>query len=111
MLEEDDIEELDEQPEEELGDVVPHEPVTVKLTYPITYGSRTIESLTFRPMTAKDMRRCRATTRQGMLFELASFLSGETSQVIDLLQGCDAVAVMGEIGVFFGPSHATGTKQ
>lgn len=88
-------------------------PITIELTCPITFGERRIESLTFRPLTAKDLRRVTTPPAQtmAMTLELAGYLSGETSQVIDMLQGVDAMAVIGAVGDFFGDSRGTGTDQ
>lgn len=94
------------------GPIVPHESGTVTLYYPIQHGERLIESLTFRPLTAKEMRRSAGTVMDMMSvksqLDYAGFLSGETSQVIDKLQAADVIQVVGVISLFFGVSHGTG---
>lgn len=87
------------------------EPVTVLLHHPIQFGTRVVESLTLRPIKAKDMRRLRASTDRpmAMMLELAGYLSGEVEQVIDELQGEDLQEVLRVVSGFFGGSLATGT--
>ncbi len=98
----------------EAGKVVPHENVTVTLDYPIQFGEQIIEELTFRPLTAKDMSKSSAGLQtlvsQKTILEYAGFLSGQPPHIIDLLQGCDAIKVIGAVSVFLAPSHASGAK-
>ena len=104
-----DVENVDSDPR---GDIVPHEPVTIQLIYPVMFGTRKIESLTIRPTTAKDFRRCKTSANHEVPWqlELAGFCSGEPPQVIDLLQAPDAVEVLGAMANFLVVSRRTGTK-
>lgn len=91
--------------------VVPHEPVTIPLVYPIQFGERRIGSLTLRPLTAKEMRRTQGKNTMSIMLDYAGYLSGEPPQVIDLLQAVDAVEVTNAVTDFFGVSHRTGPEQ
>lgn len=83
---------------------------TVTLKHPITHGSQTITELVFRPLKAKDLRRLQSphTKPMAMTLELAGYLSGQTIQVIDELQGEDVQEVIALVGGFIGGSQATG---
>ncbi len=87
------------------------EPVTVKLRTPIRQGSVEITELTFRPVKARDLRRMQAGPEKPMLMvlELAGFLSGQPTTVIDELEGEDLTEILGVVGNFFESSQRTGT--
>lgn len=108
-----DVEAEEVAPEEE-SPIVPQEANSVTLIYPIKFGESTITELTFRPLTAKEMRRTKANINQIMaqstILDYAGYLSGQPSHIIDLLAGPDAIAVIGVVSGFFAPSHATGPK-
>ena len=101
----------DEKPK---GPIVPQESVTVPLSYPVKFGETTIDCLTFRPLTAKDMRRSSANLTtlmaQETVLEYAGYLSGKPGHIIDLLSGPDAINVIAAVSGFFLPSHGTGPK-
>lgn len=100
--------------EEGTGEIVPHEPVTVTLVYPIKFGEQTITELKFRPLTGKEMRLSSGSARdlfaQSTLLEYAGILSGQPLHIIDLLQGVDAIEVIEAITGFFIASRKTGPK-
>ena len=84
------------------------EPVTIKLTKPIIFGSETISELTLRPIKGKDYRRLKATSGMGIILELAGYLSGQVTQVIDELEGEDLQEVILAVSVFMGSSREIG---
>ena len=87
------------------------EPVTIKLRKPITYGSRVIDQLTIRPIKAKDLRRVGGDdSLLKASLNMASWLSGEVSEVIDELEGEDLAEVLGVVERFFGAVQATGAS-
>ena len=85
-------------------------PVTVKLRHPIEFGSERIEKLKLRPIKGKDMRRLKspADRPMAMIIELAGYLSGQPTQVIDDLEGEDLQDVIRVVSGFFGDGLATG---
>lgn len=85
------------------------EPVIIKLDKPITFGSRTVEQLTIRPVKAKDLRHDKDTD-SGMVRTLAmlSRLSGEPSQVIDELEGNDLKRALKAVNDFLFAIQETG---
>ncbi len=99
---------------QEEGSIIPHEPVSVTLVYPITFGETTVTKLTFRPLTGKDMRLSSGSARdlfaQGTMLEYAGVLSGQPMHIIDLLQCADAVEVIEAVTGFFIPSLKTGPE-
>lgn len=86
--------------------------VTITLAHPITFGSQMVTELRFRPLKAKDLRRMQAPPERSlaMLLELASFLSGETEQIIDELESDDLHKVLEVVGGFFAGSQPTGSE-
>lgn len=77
-------------------------PVIVKLRKPITFGGRTVEQLTIRPLKAKDLRRLKESDgRMGNALNFASYLSGEIAEVIDELEGEDLGEVIDAVNGFF----------
>lgn len=89
------------------------ERVVVKLLHPIAFGNQTIEELAFRPMKAKDLRRLQSPAERSlaMMLELAGFLCGQPTQVIDELTGVDLRAVLKVVNDFFGASLGIGTED
>jgi len=84
-------------------------PVTITLRKPITFGSRTIDQITIRPLKGKDMRRyndAQGDVGKSLLF--ASILSGEMPGMIDELEGEDLGAVMDAVNAFFLAIQPTG---
>jgi len=78
------------------------EPVTIKLRKPITFGSRTIEQLTIRPVKGKDLRRMKdSDSALQSSLNMAGILSGEVSEVIDELAGEDLAEVLEVVNRFF----------
>jgi hypothetical protein len=88
------------------------EPVTIKLSNPITVGSTTVTELTVQPCKAKYKRRLKTPTDRpfAMFLELAGYLTGQTTQVIDELEGADLAEVERVVTIFFANSQETGTE-
>lgn len=86
------------------------EPVTVKLRKPIPFGSETITELTLRPVKGKDLRRLKADRPIPMTLELAGYLSGQVTEVIDELEGGDLAEVLRVASDFFEAFHETGSE-
>lgn len=88
------------------------ESTTVQLRKPIQHGSEVITQLTLRPLKGKDMRRLKASTDQpmAMIIELAGYLSGQVTQVIDELEGEDLREVMQAVSGFLGGGLTTGAE-
>jgi len=86
------------------------ERVTIDLKKPIMFGDVTVTKLTFRPLKAKDLRRLKSSMDQPMALtlELAGYLSGQVTQVIDELEGEDLQEVLKVVGDFFGGTPKTG---
>lgn len=86
------------------------DPVTVKLKHPIALGSQTIEELTFRPVTGKDMRRLPMIDGLEMdaILTLAGRLSGQSDPVIDKLTGEDLEEVISLVSGFMPGSRVGG---
>jgi hypothetical protein len=87
------------------------ERTVVKLKNPITLGSERIDELTFRPLKAKDLRRCKAKDGMPQILELAGYLAGQTTQVIDELEGEDVLSVLKVVNSFFVDSQETGSEE
>ena len=88
--------------------------ITVELQYPITFGSRTIDTIKINPMNGSHQRRLiRRPDKDplGMMCELASLLSGEPEQVIDALVGRDLAAVNSAVEIFFTATQGTGNDE
>ncbi len=84
--------------------------VTVKLSKPIQFGTQVIEEMTFQPITGRHMRRVKTPARQelALVMELACLTSGQTQEIMDMVQGPDLVEIMAVVGNFFGGSPLTG---
>ncbi len=88
------------------------EPVIIKLRKPITFGSKTLDQLTIRPLKAKDLRRMKdSDSALQSTLNMASYLSGEVSQVIDELEGDDLREVLEVVNDFFHAIQGTGDKS
>lgn len=88
------------------------EPVTIELRKPISFGKRTVEKLTFRPLKAKDLRRLKESESNiASALNFASYLSGEESQIIDELEGQDLRDVIEVVNGFFLSIRGTGEKS
>jgi hypothetical protein len=87
-------------------------PVTVKLRKPIQFGSQVIEELTFRPVTAKDLRRLPVLDGFSMdtVLVLAGRLSGQADPVIDKLTGSDLEEVIDLVSGFMPRSRKGGNE-
>jgi hypothetical protein len=87
-------------------------PVTVKLRKPIQFGSQVIEELTFRPVTAKDLRRLPVLDGFSMdtVLVLAGRLSGQPDPVIDKLTGADLAEVIDLVTGFMPASRPAGNE-
>jgi len=89
------------------------EPVKVKLRHPIVFGSETIEELTFRPATGKDIRRL--PMRDGYeidtILELAARLTDRPDPVIDRLTGEDLEEVISVASGFMPGSRRAGSAS
>src|SRR5690606_2767913 len=91
------------------GDLV-SEPVEVRLRTPITLGSETIESLTVRPCTGRDLRKLPVGSELDVLLALAGRLTGQTDAVIDRLAGADLEEVVRVVSGFAPDFRPTGEK-
>lgn len=83
---------------------------TVKLRTRIELGSQTFTELTFRPLTAKDLRHLPiiAGLEMDALLALAGRLSGQSEPVIDLLSGEDLEEVIEIVKGFMPGGRRTG---
>jgi Phage tail assembly chaperone proteins, E, or 41 or 14 len=85
------------------------EPVVINLKKPITFGSRTVEQLTIRPVKAKDLRRIsKGESPMQLSLNMAGWLSGEIKEVIDELEGEDLAEVLKVVDGFFTKLQPTG---
>ncbi len=88
------------------------EPVVIKLRHPITFGSRTIEQITIRPVKAKDLRSIKpGSDPMATTLLMASKLSGQTDEVIDELSGDDLRDVLDAVNTFFFAIQETGQRS
>lgn len=78
--------------------------VTIKLLCPIQIGSESIEEITIRPPTGKDLRKLRMDPGYELdtFLMLASRLSGQTDAAIDRLAGDDLQTVLETVSDFLG---------
>lgn len=77
------------------------EPVTVRLSKTISLGSRVVQELTIRPVKAKDLRRVKDSDSSMIsTLNMAGWLSGEVSEVIDELEGDDLARVIQVVNDF-----------
>jgi hydroxylamine reductase (hybrid-cluster protein) len=90
------------------------EPVTVKLREPLEFGKEIIVELTFRPPTAKDLRKLQIRTgfELDYVLRLAGTLSGQPDVVIDKLAGEDLEEVVAVVSGFTpGSGRSTQTTS
>ena len=79
------------------------EPVVINLSSPIEFAGKRYDTITVRPIKAKDLRRCQAKPGDdslGWVLEMAGYLTGEVDQVIDELEGEDLGAVLAAVSAF-----------
>ena len=89
----------------------PNEPIIIPLRKPFMFGSRSVETLTVRPVKGKDMRRInKADGDAATTLKMASILTGEVAEVIDELQGEDLGEVLAAVNFFFVSIQATGLR-
>jgi hypothetical protein len=90
----------------------PQEPVTIELDHPIQVGKmrEPLTELTLRPVKGKDLRRLKTSADNPipMALELAGYISGQPTQVIDELCGNDLTEVLRVTSDFFGGTPETG---
>jgi hypothetical protein len=85
------------------------DPVVVRLRKPIEFGDRRVDQLSIRPPRAKDLRRIKdSDTQVQTALNMAGWLTGEVSQVIDELEGEDLSEVLKVVNDFFGKLLGTG---
>lgn len=86
--------------------------VNVPLNNPIEVDGLVVTELNLRPLKAKDLRRLETPHERkiAMMLELACFLSGQTEEVIDELEGEDVLRVLEVVGGFFAGSHLIGSE-
>lgn len=89
------------------------DPVVIDLANPIEFGSKMITELTIQPLKAKHLRRLKASEDRSlaMMIELAGYLAGQPTQVIDELEGEDLHRVIGVVADFFGGGPQTGGES
>ena len=78
------------------------EPVVINLSSPIEFAGKRYDTITVRPIKAKDLRRCQAKPEDSLKFalEMTGYLTGEVDQVIDELEGEDLGAVLAAVTAF-----------
>jgi len=86
--------------------------ITIPLVHKIHFGETVIEELVVRPMNAGDQRRIKT---QGnlplpLVTELASYLTGQPQQVIDVVTGVDLGNLNAAVQGFFTNSQQTGEE-
>lgn len=80
----------------------------IQLNQPLSWGSDTIKTLSFREMKAKDLRKLSAQPSMGELLDLVSQLSGKPVALIDDLSVEDAMRCVEVVSNFFPNSQRTG---
>lgn len=86
----------------------------VKLKYPVKWGEEKVQSLSLRPLMAKDLMDFKINTTGemsfGQLLEIAGRLCDHEGgmSLIKVLHGTDAMAVASKVGDFLGESQETG---
>lgn len=83
---------------------------TLKLQYPITWGDEVIETLEFRRMKAKDMRKL-PDDDGGKTIILISRLTGHPPSVIDEMDAIDLAGAGEIVAVFLPKSPETGNRS
>ncbi|NRA62962.1 MAG: phage tail assembly protein [Pseudobacteriovorax sp.] len=78
------------------------EEFTLTLKSPIEFGNSTIEELTFKEVTALEMRGIKPGMSMGELLDIAGKLSGQPKSVINRLKAEDANAVVEYVGNALG---------
>lgn len=88
------------------------EPVTIPLTSPIEFGSQRVEELVVRPLKAKDLRTMKTSHDDQIryMLEMASKLSGQSTQIIDELEGEDLGKTIEVVTVFLAAIQGTGDE-
>lgn len=96
------------------------EPVTIILRKPVTLQVRTgngpkektVTEITIRPPKGKDLRRVdRTKSPIAISLDMASWLSGEPTQVIDELEGADLKEVLRVVDDFFVAIQSGGSSS
>ena len=87
-------------------------PYTLKLSTPVSFGEVSRSEITFQPCKAKHLMKCENDKENVVpyMLELASYLSGETIQLIGEIEGEDIWKVVGIASDFFAGSQPTGAK-
>lgn len=83
-------------------------PVTIRLFYPIKFGSDVIEDLVFRRPKGKDMRDVPSKVAVGDMMKLAARLCGQPPSVMDELEMPDFNRVTEVVGNFLAAGQETG---
>lgn len=96
------------------------EPVTIVLSKPVSIEVKTgngprikkVDQLTIRPPKGKDLRRVdRSKSPIAVSLDMASWLSGEPTQIIDELEGSDLREVLKVVDDFFSAFQSGGGKS
>lgn len=89
------------------------DPVTIPLSSPIEFGSQRIEEIIIRPLKAKDLRTMKTSHDDQIryMLEMAGKLSGQSSQIIDELEGEDLGKVIEVVTVFLGAIQGAGENS
>lgn len=96
------------------------EPVTIILSKPVSIEvktgngprTKTVVQLTIRPPKGKDLRRVdRTKSPISVSLDMASWLSGEPTQIIDELEGSDLREVLKVVDDFFSAFQSGGGKS
>lgn len=89
------------------------QPVEYKLIDPFTFGSESFESLTFKPLKAKHLRKASKDFSMGDLINIAGDLAGLSREEIGEMGAEDTIAVIKIVTDFLqsGPSTGQDTTQ
>lgn len=89
-----------------------NEPITLTLRKPVKAGDRMVTQLTIRPVKAKYMRVLGGSNSAlEQTLQMASKLTGETTQVIDEIEGDDLRELMGHVNGFLFAIQGRGEKS
>lgn len=85
---------------------------TIQLDHPIQFGSLLIGELTIQPLRAKHLRGLELDAKHQLdaVLALASRLTGQPNEVIDMLEGRDLQRVLSTVTDFLGAGLAIGSE-
>lgn len=83
----------------------------VQLQYPIEYSGETLERVTLRRPTGKEMRRLPSDTTPGDLMVMAAACSGLSDVAFDRMDALDITRILDVVAAFLGAGQGTGAKR